>query len=104
MLCLYCAYVDYFVAYVDGDPYLKHITECVQLITEEVKRQLASDTQRPSGFSARQGKRLAGSSVEAGVLGVVKRMFQGSSSGGSSASGTQQSGDVALQGSQGAGA
>lgn len=89
---------DYVRVYMaDGDPYLKHITECVELITAEVKRQLASDTQRPPGFSAKRGKRLAGSFVDsAGIVGAVKRMFQGGS-------GAPQSGEVAGQGDQSAG-
>lgn len=44
----------------DGDPYQKHITECVALISQEVSRRLASDSLRPKNISARTGNKLAG--------------------------------------------
>mmetsp|Transcript_103541 Transcript_103541/g.203000 ORF Transcript_103541/g.203000 Transcript_103541/m.203000 type:complete len:514 (+) Transcript_103541:23-1564(+) len=44
----------------NGDPYQKHITECVALISQEVSRRLASDSLRPKNISARTGNKLAG--------------------------------------------
>ena len=43
-----------------GDPYKRHIEECVALISEEVSAQLSSDRTRPSSISKSLGLQLAG--------------------------------------------
>ena len=43
-----------------GDPYQRHIEECVALISEEVSAQLSSDRTRPSSISKSLGLQLAG--------------------------------------------
>ena len=43
-----------------GDPYKRHIEECVTLISKEVAAQLSSDRTRPSSISKLLGLQLAG--------------------------------------------
>jgi hypothetical protein len=71
----------------DGDPYQKQINECVELISQEVRKQLASSTQRPTSIAAKTGIRLAGGRVSesSGVVGAVQRLFGQSTVAGTSA-------------------
>lgn len=43
-----------------GDPYKRQIEECVQLISQEVQRILASDNERPKEMSREVGLQLSG--------------------------------------------
>jgi protoheme ferro-lyase len=44
-----------------GDPYQRHIEECVRLISREVSEQLTKDNSRPDSISREMGAALAGS-------------------------------------------
>ena len=49
------------VSYIEaGDPYQRHIEECVRLISREVSRQLSCDQTSPAGISKELGLQLAG--------------------------------------------
>jgi hypothetical protein len=74
----------------DGDPYQKQINECVELISQEVRKQLASSTQRPMPIAAKTGIRLAGGrmSESSGVVGAVQRLF-GQSTGAATTAGAE---------------
>ena len=49
------------VSYIEaGDPYQRHIEECVRLISSEVSRQLSCDQTRPVSVSKELGLQLAG--------------------------------------------
>jgi hypothetical protein len=71
----------------DGDPYQKQINDCVELISQEVRKQLASSTQRPLSIAAKTGIRLAGGRVSesSGVAGAVQRLFGQSTGAGTAA-------------------
>lgn len=43
-----------------GDPYQRHIEECVRLISKEVSNQLSCDSTRPFSISKETGLQLAG--------------------------------------------
>lgn len=59
-----------------GDPYKKQIEECVQLISQEVNKQLLSDRTRPSNVSKRMAFRLAGVDTSSeNIVGEAEKMF-----------------------------
>lgn len=61
-----------------GDPYQRHIEECVRLISKEVSNQLCCDSTRPLSISKEMGLQLAGAltgSANIGVDGAVPAQF-----------------------------
>ena len=76
----------------DGDPYQRHIEDCVARVSIEAARQLRDPATRPANMSTQTAQRLAGSlgldaaagsssassSGSSGVMGAVKGLFQSS--------------------------
>jgi protoporphyrin/coproporphyrin ferrochelatase len=61
-----------------GDPYQRHIEECVRLISKEVSDQLSCDSTRPLSMSKEVGLQLAGALTETmnvGSGGAVPAQF-----------------------------
>ena len=77
----------------DGDPYQRHIEDCVARVSIEAARQLRDPATRPANMSTQTAQRLAGSlgldaavssgssSGSSGVMGAVKGLFQSSETG-----------------------